>query len=134
MELTLKREPSTDLSTIGRLYVDGLRYCWTLEDPVRAVKIPGRTAIPAGRYRLALAMSPKRRRLVPWVLDVPGFDAVQIHPGNTPLHTDGCILVGFLRGTDAIYRSKDAFDGLMALLQRGMTGEFAWIDIHPLLA
>jgi hypothetical protein len=134
MELRLKREPSTALSTPGKLYIDGLQFCHTLEDPVRPVKIAGVTAIPAGRYRIGLAISPKRQILVPWILNVPNYETVQIHFGNTARDTEGCVLVGLLRGTDCIFRSRDAFKALMAQLQKGMNGNEVWIEIQDYVA
>jgi hypothetical protein len=130
MELLLRRGPSTELSTIGLLCVDDEPYCFTLEDPVRDKKIAGVTAIPAGRYQIAIAMSPKRKKLVPWILRVPNYDAIQIHAGNEATDTSGCILVGFLRGTDRIYRSREALAALMNQLNRGMTGGDVWITIE----
>lgn len=94
MELLLKRIFKGPKYTIGKLYVDGKYFCNTLEDAVRKAKIPNETAIPYGTYKVIVNMSPKFKRLLPRLLDVPGFDGILIHRGNTPSDTSGCILVG----------------------------------------
>lgn len=97
-ELLLKRIAYRDTYTIGKLYVDGVYFCDTLEDKVRNLnrepKIPGKTAIPAGKYKLIINTSARFKRLLPRLLDVPHFDGILIHRGNTPEDTSGCILVG----------------------------------------
>lgn len=94
MELLLKRIAKKAEYTIGNLYIDGVRFCDTLEDTERETKIPGKTAIPAGRYRVIVNVSPKFKRELPRLLNVPGFEGILIHRGNTPEDTAGCILVG----------------------------------------
>jgi len=118
MKLHLVREWNTDNSTIGELFIDGQRECFTLEDPVRAgPKISGRTAIPEGTYKIIVSMSPRFRRELPLLMNVPGFSGVRIHSGNTSGDTEGCILVGEIRGDDSIGRSRLAFDLLFAKIQ-----------------
>jgi hypothetical protein len=92
--------------TVGRLAVDGMYMCDTLEDVVRdlnhdgdlddegEVKIPKFTAIPFGRYRVILKRSPKFKRDLPRILDVHNFTDILIHSGNSPEDTAGCVLVG----------------------------------------
>lgn len=117
MKLAVKRQTLTSKSTIGRLLVDGHEFCWTLEDVVRAgPKVYGQTAIPAGTYKVLLTVSPRFNRVLPLLVDVPGFEGVRIHPGNKPEDTDGCLLVGFGRQQDFITQSRDAFDALFKLL------------------
>lgn len=98
MRLTLKRVAKRDTYTIGKLYVDGQYWCDTLEDRVRDLtkekKVPGQTAIPAGTYDVVVNISPKFRRLLPRLLNVPHFDGILIHRGNTDKDSAGCILVG----------------------------------------
>jgi hypothetical protein len=92
--------------TVGRLAVDGMYMCDTLEDVVRdlnhdgdlddegEIKIPKFTAIPFGRYRVIITRSPKFRRELPEILDVHNFTSIRIHAGCSPEDTAGCILVG----------------------------------------
>lgn len=105
MKLTLKRRFRGDSYTIGTLSIDGQHFCDTLEDTDRDInrngvfdgqerKQPGITAIPNGTYRVIVAISPRFGRELPRLLDVPSFEGVLIHRGNTPQDTAGCILVG----------------------------------------
>jgi hypothetical protein len=112
MELRLERLQYLPGSTIGRLYVDGRFECYTLEDGIRTHKVYGETAIPAGTYRVVVTYSPRFKRQLPLVLDVPNFDGVRIHPGNTPANTLGCILVGqqWSDGAETIGASRLAFN------------------------
>lgn len=118
MKITLKRKSLTAECTIGALYIDGVFECYTLEDTVREVKIAGVTAIPKGIYRVIINISNRFKRLLPLLLDVPGFEGVRIHPGNTAKDTEGCILVGTseLNGS-SIGSSRVAFDALFAKMQ-----------------
>ena len=87
MKLKLKRIALRDTYTIGKLYVDGQYFCDTLEDRVRDLtkekKVPGETAIPAGTYNMVVNVSPKFKRMLPRLLNVPQFDGILIHRGNT---------------------------------------------------
>lgn len=116
MKLQLIRNASSAKSTIGRLLIDGTFQCWTLEDVVRPVKIAHETAIPAGTYKVVITESNRFKRRLPLLVDVPGFDGIRIHPGNSDVDTDGCILVGTAPATDWIGGSRAAFDALFAKL------------------
>lgn len=104
MRLELVRLYKKPNYTIGKLYVNGEYFCDTLEDAVREVKIPHQTAIPEGTYKVVLnIVSPKysQRKSYDWcggrlprLLNVPNYDGILIHSGNTIEHTSGCILVG----------------------------------------
>ena len=94
MKLLLKRIALKDNYTIGKLYIDDKYFCDTLEDAVRDVKIKHQTAIPKGIYKVTLTASPRFKRILPRLHDVPEFTGVLIHRGNTIDDTSGCILVG----------------------------------------
>lgn len=117
MELKLLREKSTPHSTSGELFVDGKFVCYTLEDVTRDIKIPGQTAIPFGRYKVILNKSQRFGKVMPLLVDVPLFEGVRIHSGNTAADTEGCILVGLDALPNAIGRSRDAFTRLMEMLK-----------------
>ncbi|HSW36109.1 MAG TPA: DUF5675 family protein [Candidatus Limnocylindrales bacterium] len=96
MNLYLIRNIYTPTSTIGDLIIKNLIFCHTLEDVTRhqgAVKVPGKTAIAAGRYAVTVTMSNRFKRMMPILADVPDFEGIRMHGGNTPENTEGCILV-----------------------------------------
>ena len=121
MHLRVIREPSTAAATMGLLLIDGVFACWTLEDVVRPVKIPGETAIPAGRYEVRLSLSQRFQKLLPEILAVPGFTGIRIHAGNTQADTAGCLLVGRIRADDRVEESKLALMHVMEQLRRATT-------------
>lgn len=108
MKLTLKRNFKGPDYTIGKLYIDGHYFCDTLEDTVRKVKIAGKTAIPAGTYKVKKTMSPRFQKILPEILNVPNFTGVRIHSGNTAADTDGCLLLGLNKAKGQVLYSKDA--------------------------
>lgn len=133
MKLTLNRVQFDSACTIGQLLVDGVVECFTLEDVVRApgaAKVFGQTAIPAGTYGVIITFSPHFQRELPLLVNVPGFEGVRIHPGNTAADTEGCVLVGMDRLTDSIGRSRVAFDALFPKIQQALArGELVSIEI-----
>lgn len=132
MLLKLIRSPSNDACTIGKLYVDGAYQCFTLEDVVRTSKIAGRTAIPAGRYKVRLTMSPRFKRILPLLENVPNYSGVRIHPGNTADDTEGCILPGETNPSAySVGDSGKAFKALMVRFHEAeQRNEEIWIEIE----
>ena len=105
MNLTLKRLNLTPNYTEGELYVNGVYFCKTLEDTNRDLnkngqfdnnekKVYGETCIPYGKYKVILSYSPKFKRELPEILEVPDFQGIRIHRGNKIADTLGCILCG----------------------------------------
>ena len=139
MKLRLARRWFTERSTIGQCYVDDIFECFVLEDVVRRdpdpstpaneAKVPGRTAIPAGRYRIVMRQSPKFG-VVPELLDVPGFTDILIHAGNTDADTQGCLLVGRERGPDRVGMSRAALDALLPKIREGRAQGELWLEIE----
>jgi len=117
MKITVKRIHRTNISTIGELYIDGVFECYTLEDIEREVKIKSETAISKGTYKVIINQSNRFKRLLPLLLNVPNFEGVRIHSGNTNHDTEGCILVGQTRGKNFIGQSRKAFDKLFKKMQ-----------------
>jgi hypothetical protein len=117
MKLLLKRLHRTENSTIGELYVNGKFECYTLEDVEREVKIKSETAIPKGTYKIIINQSNRFKRLLPLLLNVPNFEGVRIHSGNTNHNTEGCVLVGTTRSKDFIGNSRIAFNKLFKKMQ-----------------
>ena len=128
MKLKVIRETKTDVSTIGRLFVNEKFFCYTLEDKdrglkqtdtllyIQAKKIFGVTAIPSGTYDLIINQSPKFKRMLPRILNIKGFDGVLMHRGNSADHSLGCILIGYQKGDNAIFESTKAENDLVNLL------------------
>lgn len=121
MELKLNRIFLGSSATIGELLVNDKHLCDTLEDRVRpeGEKVYGKTAIPEGTYEVKLTYSPRFKKILPEILNVPNFSGIRIHTGNSSKDTEGCILVGTWDGEkeDWISDSKIAFNKLMSLLE-----------------
>lgn len=105
MIITQKRYLLGDDFTLSRLEIDGIAFppCkYILEDKVREVagipvekwKIPRETAIPTGRYKVVIDMSQRFGKRMLHLLDVPGFEGIRVHAGNTSHDTEGCLIVG----------------------------------------
>ncbi len=129
MDLKVIRKQFTDKSTIGDLFVNDQFECFTLEDVVRPIKIKGMTAIPAGMYEVVINFSARFNKLLPLLLNVPNFDGIRIHPGNTDKDTEGCILVGQTKNVDFIGSSRVAFAALFNKLQAAAAQEKIFITI-----
>ena len=118
MILDLQREPTTPRGcTFGRLSINGIYQCDTLEDAIRAVKIPGQTCIPAGVYLVRLTFSTRFQCILPILDAVPNFTSVRIHSGNVIDDTEGCILVGSQRFGASLGYSRKALRALLTQLQ-----------------
>lgn len=130
MKLEVKRLTFSDKSTIGKLFLDGAFFCHTLEDVVRPEKVYGETAIPEGTYKVKITYSPRFKRDLPLLLNVPGFEGIRIHAGNTHKDTEGCILVGDLAGQDIVWQSRAAFNRLFDKLKAAQNaGEEITIEV-----
>jgi len=117
MELKLIREDFTEDSTIGKLYINGVFHCYTLEDKVRKVKIKNITAIPTGKYEVIINFSNRFQQMMPLLLNVPNFQGVRIHWGNYSKDTEGCILIGDSKKVNFIGNSKTQYNKLFAILK-----------------
>lgn len=138
MKLTLKRIALRDTYTIGKLYIDGVYFCDTLEDKVRDLnkngkfdngekKVYSETAIPYGTYKVDInTVSPRFKNRVwakpysgkiPRLLNVNSFEGVLIHPGTTSKDTSGCLLVGRNTIVGKLTQSQNTFHKLMSKLK-----------------
>ena len=140
MKLTLKRIARKEGYTIGRLYIDDAYFCDTLEDAdrgleqampldmIKRIKVKGETAIPTGTYELSMRhISPKYSRkkafaftggVMPRLLNVPGYEGVLIHSGNTAADSEGCILVGENKAVGKVLNSMATFKALWSVLNQ----------------
>jgi hypothetical protein len=98
LKLLVLRDKGQDGFTTGTLFIDGVFRCFTLEDELREVKIKHETAIPAGTYPVEITQSARFNKALPILLNVPGFEGIRIHAGNTCEDTSGCVLVGLSQG------------------------------------
>ena len=134
MKLKVERLWKKPGYTVGRLYVDGKFFCNTLEDSVRDLnrerKVPGKTAIPYGEYKVVFNWSPKFGRNLPRLLNVPAFEGILIHPGNTADDSSGCILVGKNTKVGRLTESRYTSDRLNVLVKDAQRkGESITIEI-----
>jgi hypothetical protein len=120
MKLTIKRLHKTENSTIGEMSIDGKFECYTLEDVERDVKVFGKTAIPKGIYEVTMTMSNRFKKMMPLLLNVPGYAGVRIHSGNKAEDTEGCILLGQTRSIDLISGSRLAIDKFYPKLEAAL--------------
>jgi hypothetical protein len=153
MELTLKRIALRDTYTIGKLYVDGVYVCDTLEDKVRDLnkdgdlndagegKVYGKTAIPYGRYEITMKVqSPKYSQrasyawckgYLPRLLNVPHFEGILIHGGNSAEDSCGCLLVGENKVKGKVINSMATLKRLVSILKYASdNNEKIWITIE----
>lgn len=126
IHLSVIRKAYRDTYTIGKMYINGEYFCDTLEDKVRTLnsindKIKGETAIPAGIYKITLEMSPRFKRKLPLLHNVPYFSGILIHRGNTAKDTHGCILVGENKVKGQVINSTKAEVALMDILTKAVS-------------
>ena len=135
MKIEVERRWKKETYTIGRLYVDGVYFCNTLEDKCRGLKqtdsiyfikqrkVYGETAIPSGTYTVAMNVTSPKYAAIAWywqlcqgkmprLLNVPGFEGILVHPGNDPTQTLGCLLVGKNTKVGQLTESKATFKAL----------------------
>jgi hypothetical protein len=140
MQLNLKRIAKKENYTIGRLYIDGTYFCDTIEDKDRGLrqdlplsvnkkrKVQDKTAIPTGRYQVTLGVkSPKMSQRkaydfcdghVPRLINVPAFEGILIHIGNTERDSAGCIIVGENKVVGKVINSTATFRRLYEHLKK----------------
>jgi len=134
MELRIERKWKKKDYCIGVLYVNGVRFCETLEDPDRGLKqsmptgiinqnkVYGETAIPTGVYQILRTISPKFAKktwgkkyggVVPEIANVKGYSGVRIHPGNTAKDLLGCVAPGRNKEVGKVLESQATYYKLM---------------------
>lgn len=145
MELILERKILNKDSTEGNLYINKIWFCHVIEDVVRAkpgewkssLKVYAKTAIPYGRYRVKVTWSPKFRRQLTQILDVPDFQGIRIHNGTNEKSSAGCPIISYLNddGPDGIrnrlINDPAAMNELVKKIQAVQDKEEVWIEIVP---
>lgn len=128
MEILVNRTARKEGYTIGRMSLNGVYFCDTLEDTDRGLsstmssdeilskKRKGITAIPTGKYDVILTFSPKFKRVLPLLLNVPGYQFIRMHQGNLVSSTEGCLLVGENKIKGQLLNSRATLEKLMSVL------------------
>lgn len=140
MKLTLKRIALRSTYTIGRLYVDGNYFCDTLEDTVRDLnkdgkfdngekKVYAKTAIPYGTYEIKWTYSPRFKKYTPQLMNVPSFEGIRIHAGNTSADTEGCILLGENKQVGKVINSRATINKFYPLIKKACSNGKVTIEI-----
>ena len=133
MKILVDRKWKKEGYTIGKLYIDGVAFCETLEDrdiglkntmsleEIKALKKAGITAIPTGTYNVRMDVVSAKYSKSAWYINnchgskmprlenVPGYEGILMHPGNTAADTEGCILVGQNKVKGKVINSKETF-------------------------
>ena len=134
MRLLLQRYSSGPTSTIGELSEltgsEHDRWVYTCEDVVRDHKIPGLTAIPSGAYQIVMTFSNRFQRVMPLLLEVPGFTGIRIHSGNSANDSSGCILVGFTTDGTRVIDSRAAYLVVAYRIEEALKLGQVWIEIR----
>lgn len=131
MELVLVRDDATATRTMGHLLADKEWVAFTLEDAIHdGPKVVHETAIPVGRYAVTITRSQRFERMLPLLMNVPGFEGIRIHAGNTAADTSGCILLGMSRAHDSVLSSELALGALQPKIAGALArGLGCWITI-----
>lgn len=141
MKLELKRIALKPNYTIGKLFINGTYYCDTIEDKVIDLnkngkfddglnKVMHQTAIPYGTFKVVVNHSPKFKRELPRLLDVPYFEGILIHNGSDQNSSSGCIIVGENKTVGKVTNSTFYMNNLTARIKDAQNkGETTTITI-----
>lgn len=140
MEIVVIRKTFTKVSTISDVIINGEFQCYGLEDmdrglkksmpidEIKELKVFAQTAIPEGRYEMIVNFSNRFQQYMPLLLGVPGFEGIRIHPGNTALHSEGCLLLGQTVGSDFVGNSRIAYRSFMKKVREVEKKEKIYIE------
>lgn len=140
MELTLKRIALRPTYTIGKLYIDDAYFCDTLEDTVRDTnksgkfdngeqKIKGKTAIPYGTYEIKWTYSPRFKKYTPQLMNVPSFEGIRVHAGNTSADTEGCLILGENKQVGKVLNSRATINKFYPIIKEACSNGKVTIEI-----
>lgn len=140
MIITITRNNLNKRRSIGKLVMPSFT-CYTLEDTdrglkqdlplegIKAIKVYGKTAIPYGKYEVVVSYSNRFKKMLPLLLNVPGFEGIRIHPGNIAEDTEGCILLGLNKSIDSITSSRIAMSRFMTHLMLHLKSEKVYVEV-----
>lgn len=140
MKLTLKRIALRPTYTIGKLYIDDAYFCDTLEDTVRDTnksgkfdngeqKIKGKTAIPYGTYEIKWTYSPRFKKYTPQLMNVPSFEGIRVHAGNTSADTEGCLILGENKQVGKVLNSRATINKFYPIIKESCSNGKVTIEI-----
>lgn len=140
MKLTLKRIALRQTYTIGKLYIDDAYFCDTLEDTVRDTnksgkfdngeqKIKGKTAIPYGTYEIKWTYSPRFKKYTPQLMNVPSFEGIRVHAGNTSADTEGCLILGENKQVGKVLNSRATINKFYQIIKEACSNGKVTIEI-----
>lgn len=140
MKLTLKRIALRSTYTIGKLYIDDTYFCDTLEDTVRDTnksgkfdngeqKIKGKTAIPYGTYEIKWTYSPRFKKYTPQLMNVPSFEGIRVHAGNTSADTEGCLILGENKQVGKVLNSRATINKFYPIIKEACSNGKVTIEI-----
>lgn len=140
MKLKLNRIALRKTYTIGKLYIDGKYFCDTLEDTVRDInksgkfdngekKVKGKTAIPYGTYEIKWTYSPRFKKYTPQLMNVPQFEGIRIHAGNSSTDTEGCLLLGENKKVGMVLNSRATINKFYPIIKEACSNGKVTIEI-----
>lgn len=140
MKLTLKRIALRPTYTIGKLYIDDVYFCDTIEDTVRDInkngkfdneekKVHSKTAIPYGTYEIKWTYSPRFKKYTPQLMNVPSFEGIRIHAGNTSADTEGCLILGENKQVGKVLNSRATINKFYPIIKKACFKEKVTIEI-----
>lgn len=140
MKLTLKRIALRSTYTIGKLYIDDAYFCDTLEDTVRDTnkngkfdngeqKVKGKTAIPYGTYEIKWTYSPRFKKYTPQLMNVPSFEGIRVHAGNTSADTEGCLILGENKQVGKVLNSRATINKFYQIIKEACSNGKVTIEI-----
>lgn len=140
MKLTLKRIALRPTYTIGKLYIDDVYFCDTIEDTVRDLnkngkfdngekKIYFKTAIPYGTYEIKWTYSPRFKKYTPQLMNVPSFEGIRIHAGNTSDDTEGCLILGENKQVGKVLNSRATINKFYPIIKKACSNGKVTIEI-----
>ena len=153
MKLQVLRFNSKSDSTNGLLFdiTNEIEFlCYTLEDERREKKVMAETRIPAGVYSILLRKEGghhnkytkkygSMHKGMLWLQDVPNFQWILIHTGNTDEHTAGCLILGDSQENNTLVKNgfigkstqayKRVYPPIAAALESGEEVIIEYIDL-----
>lgn len=140
MKILVNRNYFSKDATCGELYIDGVKFCDTLEDTYRQLpptcpntprgvnctcneKVYGKTCIPCETFKVTYRYSNKFGKHYPAIENVPHFLGILIHAGATVEHSEGCILVGNrVKGKEQLCNQFDISSRLSNIIKKEIEG------------